>query len=215
MKRRLDLLAKTWPTPHKARSMRAADGDATGTGPCALVHFAHACKPRSKPYSHRWQRTATIDGESNEPRRPRVSRCGTLRMGGPVETDARRYQAHTSQCGLVAEYRTFLALARTSVRPAEHSDVTLRIFRTRDASILARLFLVEISKIVTVDTIGLTPGPCVACDSSKHLGHSMLHNVYPPFGCEYKQKQPRRLTWWAWLTLHHRIAPCPPLWAWQ
>jgi hypothetical protein len=96
MKRRLDLLANTWPTPHKARSMRAADGDATGTGPCALVHFAHACKPRSKPYSHRWQRTATIDGESNEPRRPRVSRCGTLRWEGPLKptrADTKRIRA--------------------------------------------------------------------------------------------------------------------------
>ena len=52
MKRRLDLLANTWPTPHKASRARAADGDATGTGPCALVHFAHACKPGGEPCIH-------------------------------------------------------------------------------------------------------------------------------------------------------------------
>ena len=52
MKRRLDLLPNTWPTPHETRRVRAADGNATGTGPCALVHFAHSCKPENEPCSH-------------------------------------------------------------------------------------------------------------------------------------------------------------------
>ncbi len=90
-------------------------------------------------------------------------------VGGPVEADARRYQAHTSQCGRVAEYRTFLALACTSVRPAEHSDVTLRIFRTRFAECLAGLLLVEVPEAIAVDATEL---PNFGLEVTYHHGAS-------------------------------------------
>jgi hypothetical protein len=86
MKRRRDLLANTSPTPHKASSMRAADGDATGTGACALRTFRTLLQTRKRVVlsslaahgNDRWR-------ECNEPRRPRVSRCGTLRWEGPLK----------------------------------------------------------------------------------------------------------------------------------
>jgi hypothetical protein len=99
-------------------------------------------------------------------------------VGGPVETDARSYQAHTSQCGLVAEYRTFLALARTSVRPAEHSDVTLRIFRTKLAGCLAGLLLVEIAQRIAAQAAELRSfGLEVACQSMQRTHLATAFNT--------------------------------------
>ena len=48
-----------------------------------------------------------------------------------------------AQARVAQEYRTFLALTRTSVRPAEHSDVSLGIFSTKFAGGLARPFLAK------------------------------------------------------------------------
>ena len=52
-------------------------------------------------------------------------------------------------------YRTFLALARTPVRPAEHSDVSLGMISTCRARCLAGPLLIEASKAVAADATEL------------------------------------------------------------
>ena len=79
----------------------------------------------------------------------------------------RRRQSTSQACGSIyrcaqarvaQEYRTFLALARTSVRPAEHSDVSLGICRTKFAGGLARPFLAKRSARISVHTFALKSG---------------------------------------------------------
>jgi hypothetical protein len=74
-------------------------------------------------------------------------------VGGPVETDSRRHKR--MQATDWWQNPTFLALARTSVRPAEHSDVSLRVVRTKLAGCLALELLVEIAQIIAAEAAEL------------------------------------------------------------
>ena len=101
------------------------------------------------------QRREKIDGESNEPRRPRVWRCGILRWEGPLKPT----RADASACKpprTCGKNRTYLALARGFGRCGENTNESLGAWRTGHARRLGGQFLIVVPKDIAADAAKLS-----------------------------------------------------------